>query len=537
MTTVLADRVEETSRTQHWLSILVILLFALGLRAWRLQAQSLSSDEIVEASVARLAPAEIVTYPDGFPPLYQLVLSGWTQLSPSPESGRWLSVFAGLATVYFIYRWARLQLGEHAALIAGGLAAISPLLVYFSQEARAYSLYVCLTSASLAFFFEALQTGGKRAWTAFVVASVLNLYTHYYAAPTTAILGLLFIGCRPAWPELRRGLAAFAAIGCLSFPVMLLLPGDIEYQAEGFVAKAPLLATLGHTAFAFFGGFSLGPSLSELHTWRMRDAVQAAAPWAAIFIPAAFWLMARGWLELRRRPFGVGVMVLVLASAPLIGLAGALADVGPKVRYWSWIVAPLLVWLAAGAARPAAGVNRFLTRLALAAIGLVNLIALANRYDHPRYANEDIRAVAEYLESSPDNKAPMFVVSDYMAPPVRYYLNGPNTLFNWLPYVDHGAETTSATPEPSTSSWTIHPRTEADVRGSLPLDDAAMVKWLDDLKSLAAPQGRFWLLYTRPFHGDPDGRILKYLQEKSWIKPDRDFPGVQLYRGQLTATE
>jgi uncharacterized membrane protein len=164
MSTALADRVEESSRTQRRLSLLLLLVLALALRGWRLQGQSLSSDEIVEASVARLTPAQIVTYPDGFPPLYQLLLSALQHVSPLPESSRWLSVFAGVATVYFIYRWARQQVGEQAALVAGGLAAVSPLLIYFSQDARAYSLYVAFTTASLAFFLQALKTDDRRSW-------------------------------------------------------------------------------------------------------------------------------------------------------------------------------------------------------------------------------------------------------------------------------------------------------------------------------------------------------------------------------------
>jgi 4-amino-4-deoxy-L-arabinose transferase-like glycosyltransferase len=507
-------------------------VLALSLRAWRLQGQSLSSDEIVEASVARLTPAQIIAYPDGFPPLYQLLLSVFAHVSPSPESSRWLSVIAGVATVYFIYRWARQQIGEHAALVAGGLAAVSPLLIYFSQEARAYSLYVAFTTASLAFFFQALKTDDRRSWAVFVIATTLNFYTHYYAAPAAALLGLLLLYYRPHWAELRRGLTAFAAIACLCFPVVLLLPGDMDYQVDGYVAKAPLLATLGHTAFAFFGGFSLGPSLNELHTLPMREAMNAAASWAAIFTPAALWLMAHGWRELRRRRFGGGIVFLALASAPVIGIAGALADVGPKVRYWSWIVAPLLVWLAAGAARPASGLARWITRLALAAIVLVNLAALANRSENPRYANEDLRSAADYLKSAARNKAPVFVISDYMAPPVRYYLNGPATLCNWLPYVEP-----SCGQDLPGEAWVIHPRSEADVRGSLPLDDAAMEKWVGDLKSLAGADGQFWFIYTRPFHGDHDGKLLKYLTDRHWVTLEREFAEVQLYRGHISTAD
>jgi hypothetical protein len=528
----------ERSRSWQKVGVFTLIVLALALRAWRLQGQSLSSDEIVEASVARLAPAQIISYRDGFPPLYHLLLAGWTRISPLPESGRWLSVIAGVATVYLVYRWTRQEVSELAGVFAGGLAALSPLLIYFSQELRAYSLYICLATASLMFFFEAVRTNSRRSWTAFVVASALSMYTHYYAALTAGLLGLLLIYYRPRWHDLKRGLTSFVALACCSMPVLLLLPGDVEYQIDGFAAKAPQIATLGHTGYALFAGFSLGPSMGELHHFGLREAAQMAAPWVAIFAPAALWLMVCGWQELRKRSTGGGIIFLAIASAPAIAAAGALADVGPKVRYWCWIAAPLLLWLGAGTARNWNGRGQWLTRCAFAALAGVSLIAISNRNENARYANEDIRGVCDYLEQASDKSAPVFVVSDYMAPPVRYYLNGADTLDNWLPYVEArsakpGALANYLTVQP----WSIHPRTEADVRGSAPLDEAALDRWLEELKTMVGTSGQFWLIYTRPFHGDPNGKLLHYLQGRRWISPERQFSGAELYRGKLSVNE
>lgn len=533
-----ADSGAAGGRLRRWVAVAVLLAVAFGLRAWKLQGQSLSCDEIVEASVARLPTSQIVTYPDGFPPLYHLLLAGWTRLSPLPESGRWLSALLGVALVYGVYRLARDEVDRATGHVAGGLAAVSPLLIYFSQEMRAYSLYLCLTTFSLLTFFRALRSDSAKSWAAFVLTSALSVYTHYYAVLTCALLGLLLLYYRPRWTEIRRGLTAFVALACLSLPAAALLRGDVDYQSEGFAAKAPLAATLGHTAFAMFGGFSLGPSLDELHSVSMREAVAHAAPWAALFVPAALWLMVRGWQELRTRSLGEGVVFLALASAPAIGLAGALADVGPKVRYWSWIVVPLAVWLAAGAVRGWRAPGKWITAAALAVVVTLNAIAAMNRYADSRYANEDIRGIAEYLSHDLSKRVPVFVVSDYMAPPVRYYLNGEPTLHNWLPHLDRAdARATGAQNFSPSYPWVIHPRTEDEVRGSAPLDEDSMKRWLSDLHSLASADGRFWLVYTRAYHGDPDGKLLAYLQQRRWIEAERDFSGVRLYRGKLPTGE
>jgi hypothetical protein len=513
----------------------LVLLAALALRMHGLQGNSLSSDEIIETSIARLPIQEIIAYPDGFPPLYHLLLAAWTQVFPFPESGRWLSVITGVAAVYAVARWAAQSVSLQAGLFAAVLAAVSPLHVYLSQEMRAYSLYICCSSFALMFFFAALRNDNSKNWFGFVISAALAVNTHYYAALLVALLALVLVFYRPHWAQMRHGLIAFIALGICSAPAIGLLPGDVAYQSEGFAAKAPLLATLGHTAYAFFAGFSLGPSLSELHMLSLPDAAALAAPWVAAFALVGIWLLAYGWQELRRRPFGRSIVFLAVASAPIIGIAGEMAGVGPKVRYWSWILMPLLVWLAAGAARGWRGRGRWPTRIAFAVLVGLQLFAIWNSHVIPKYSIEDIRSTAAYLESHADADDPIFVVADYMAPPLRYYLNGPGTLKNWLPHVDTAASSQYSARESGSSphKWLVHPRTEQDVRGTAPFDDAAIREWLGAVRSLAADDGRFWLVYSRPFHGDRDGKLLTLLQEGNRVVLDHEFAGVKLYRGQI----
>jgi uncharacterized membrane protein len=50
------------------------------------------------------------------------------------------SALAGVVFCWAIWWLTRLRLGERAAVTAALLSAVSPLLVYYSREARAYSL-------------------------------------------------------------------------------------------------------------------------------------------------------------------------------------------------------------------------------------------------------------------------------------------------------------------------------------------------------------------------------------------------------------
>jgi hypothetical protein len=528
----------EVDATSSRVGVFLALALALALRAYGLQGQTLSSDEVIEASIARLDLRDIVTYSDGFPPLYHVLLAGWTKAFPEPESGRWPSVLAGVATVYAVGRWATQSVNSRAGLFATVLAAVSPLHVYLSQEMRAYSLYICLATFAMMFFFEAMKTDRRRSWLGFVVSAALAVNTHYYAGLLAALLGLLLVFYRPRWSQMRRGAIAFLAVVVCSTPAVALLPGDVAYQSEGFALKAPLLRMLGHTAYALFAGFSVGPSLGELHVLSMRDGARSAAPWVAAFGAVGIWLLWHGWQELRRRPYGLGIIFLAVASAPLIGAAGALVDVGPKVRYWSWILMPLLVWLSAGAARGWNARGGWITRVAFLMLVSLQLLALANRYANPRYANEDMRMAAAYLRQNAARSQPIFVVADYMGPLVRYYMNGEPALYDWLPHVardDHGKHGRTRDVQ-ATVKWVVHPRTEQDVRGSDPFDEAAIEEWLAAVRALAADDGQFWLLYSRDFHGDRGGNLLNYLKDHHLVRLDREFPGIKLYRGRLPAS-
>ena len=117
------------------------------LRVYRLDGQSLWYDEAVTAHVASQGISELTrwTADDIQPPLYYYVVAGWTRLAGRGEWAlRFPSVCFSLLTVALLWALARRlfgagRAGQIAGLVAALLAAISPLYVYFAQEARMYA--------------------------------------------------------------------------------------------------------------------------------------------------------------------------------------------------------------------------------------------------------------------------------------------------------------------------------------------------------------------------------------------------------------
>ena len=128
--------------------ILLILLLTLGLRLISLN-QSLWLDEAISATVAKnYSYTDIVTKfsPSDFhPPLFYLTLKAWTSIFGFSEiSLRMPSVIFSLVTVFLVFKF----FGFWPSV----LLAFNPLYLYYSQEARMYSLVTLLVfCAFLAF--------------------------------------------------------------------------------------------------------------------------------------------------------------------------------------------------------------------------------------------------------------------------------------------------------------------------------------------------------------------------------------------------
>jgi len=111
---------------------------------------------------------------EGMPPGYFVLAWLWSQAFGLGEAGlRSLSALFGVATVPVAWALGR-ALAPRAAPYAAALAATSPFLVWYGQEARPYALLVLLTAAATLFWV----TDRRLAWG---LAAAGALLVHYFA--------------------------------------------------------------------------------------------------------------------------------------------------------------------------------------------------------------------------------------------------------------------------------------------------------------------------------------------------------------------
>lgn len=288
------------------------------LRFATLGDQAYHHDEIVTASrVLRVGfghAMDAVGFSESAPPLYYALAWLWTQVTGNGEWGlRFLSALAGVATIPVAYFVGRDLRDERAGTIAAALVAVNPMLLWYSQEARAYALLGFFCALSLLYCVRALQEGEKRDFTLWGVFSALALATHYFAVfPLVAEVVLL---------ARRRGRAILSGLWIVALAVVLLAPLAIHQMSYGHAE--------------WIGKFSLGHRLAEVGITFMvgetGDIIGHAEEWQPALLPLALLaaalalLMARGSRSERRAAF---VPFAVAAAAVGIPLALAILSAG-----------------------------------------------------------------------------------------------------------------------------------------------------------------------------------------------------------------
>ena len=483
----------------------VVLAIGLALRFWNLDSQSLSMDEVEELKLAASSVVNITQEPNSFPPFYHFVLHVWLQLCDSELAARWLSVVFGMLHIAAGYQLARTWTDRRTGVLAATLIALSPFEIFYSQQGRGYSMFAFLVTLTCWLFVRAVRRPNVWNWLAFVTTSTLGVYTHYYFAVFLALTPVLLLVDQSARTSWRRALPAYAVIGLLCLPCSVLLHRDFVFQRDLRDPRPFDVAAFGYTYFSFVTGYSIGPGKRELHEISTTRALALVWPWALLLGTSLAVPSIRAWQALRRHGALAAVLVSLLGPVVLIGLASRSTGLTYNVRHLCWVTGPLAIFLAAGFSS-----RRWTWKLRLAAgvMLLICAVALYNRNYVDRYRNEDVRSLLGMLAERSSDKDPLLVTSFYMARPIRFCLDDPRDVIE-LPRVGDR--------------------------------DEALQECLDLIDEQAAGTGSFWLIYSRPFHGDPHGRLLRTLLVRKRIRHIESFAGITVYRGRddgtLTSTE
>lgn len=433
-------------------------------------------------------------------PLYQAAAWALVRLRDDPELMlRLPSALAGVAAVPLLgAAAARLRdrrTGQWAAL----LMAINPFHVWYSQEGRGYALMIlfCILAGYLFLVMQQEGPTWKRALLlalsgAGAMAGNLAAAFLWVALGATWLIDVVSGRSQRPW----LWLAAFTGGLLLVAPWLLeaggiwavdrILPGTGTGEALRGESTFTLLA-VPYSLFSYVFGFSLGPSLAELHLLDARSILREDWPWlAGGAVPAiVLGLIGLGGLGRRR------LFLLLWIAVPLAILAVlAVRNIKPwNARYAAAAMPWVVVLLAAGAARLR---PRWRAVVGIWLVGLT-LTSLAGYYWDGRYAKEDVRAAAAYLDSANAAGEPVLVPS--VTEVFSYYYSGPGTVI--------------------------------DSFNQPILDGPAAARGFLGAK-LGESDG-FWVVWARPWFLDPRGFLLETLATDGRLEPEFAADGVEVF--------
>jgi mannosyltransferase len=335
------------ARSRAFWIVAGLTLLGAVLRFATLGVQAYHHDEIVTASrILRGGfghAMDAVGFSESAPPLYYALAWVWTQVTGTGEFGlRSLSALAGVATVPVAYLIAIELRGRRAGLMAAALVAVNPMLLWYSQEARAYALLVLLCAVSLLYCARALREGRRRDFLLWGIASALALASHYFAVFVVAVEAI--------WLLRRQGRDSAPGLGIVVLCGLALAPLAIHQMSYGHAEWIGNF-TLGHRLWETAGAFVVGET---------TDIIARPQRPLLLLLPLALGLSAlalvawRGNREERR----AAALPLSLSLAA-VGIPLLLALLAPSkdfllARNVLPALVPLLIAIAIGLTLPAA---------------------------------------------------------------------------------------------------------------------------------------------------------------------------------------
>ncbi len=391
--------------------ILLVLLSAL-LRIATLGAKSFWGDELSTVDLVHRSMSHMLTgigNLESTPPLYYMISWLWVQVVPSTEVGmRFLPALCGVAVVPVAYSIGREVSSDRAATIAAALVACNPFLVWYSQEARAYSLLTLLSGTGMLLAIRAVKRPGGRLYAGWALASALAVATHYFAVFLIVPEALVLLRLAP-----RRRTAA-TAVGAVGAVGALLLPLALQQQSlshADWISSAPILSRLASTPLDFLVGF---------------DLTAAAVPVAVVAVMMAVVGLAR--LAASRLRDGPGPRLVAALVGASFALPLVLAFVGLDYldpRNLIVALVPTLVLLSMGFAAP-----RCARHGTIAAVGLclASLAVVVLTAWEPKYHSEDWRAAASDLGPPRVDRVVIAMPGSFARKPLEFYLPGSRAL-------------------------------------------------------------------------------------------------------------
>ena len=167
-------------------------------------------------------------------------LSSWLTirlLGETPVALRLPALLFGLASIWATIRLGRRHIGIRQAWLAAILLAVSYHHIWFSQNARGYTILLCATLLATDLFLRALESGSARVWIAYAVTLAFGMWAHltmvFFAAAHGLIAGAILLRAGTLGGKRADPLWALTLAGWLTLHVYALtIPQMLDFFTQ-----------------------------------------------------------------------------------------------------------------------------------------------------------------------------------------------------------------------------------------------------------------------------------------------------------------
>jgi mannosyltransferase len=424
----------------QWWPLAALLILAAALRFSTLGLQSFWYDEaftpvhVLHAGLG--ATLKGVVHTENTPPLWYVLIWAWSRIfGAGAVALRFPSGLAGVATVAVGWGIGRELTGRRATAIAtAAFVAVNPLFVWYSQEARAYGLFVLMSALAMWCFLRAARrpTSGRLA--AFAVVASLALLSHYFAAFLLAsMIVMLLLGGRRVGlggelaPEggSHAGLGDAPASGEEARGARMSRATWLACAIPALVGLAllPLASIQGGHGAQWIGEWALTKRLQAIPQYYLTGYMGAPLGHGIELLVALPILAGIGyglWSVLEPREERGALIALTIAASgvllPIVLVALGLDYLAPRNLVAAMIPVSALIAVVVVARRAGRTGAALAVLIALAGLAITIDVDLS-----PRLQRGDWRGVAKVLRGTSTGDRAITTV-ELGAAPLEYYL-------------------------------------------------------------------------------------------------------------------
>jgi 4-amino-4-deoxy-L-arabinose transferase-like glycosyltransferase len=413
------------NKSNSWFFLSIILLLSILLRIPNLN-ESLWYDEVNYSTYVWLENPlrllKIVAW-DPAAPFYRAFMFLWIRLfSDSELSVRMVPLLCGILSILLTYILASRLFERKTAFLASFLLSISPVHIWYSQEATPYSMTLFLLLLSLFSYYKLQESEINNKWYFIYFGSLfLAIFSHWFAF---SYLVSISLSCLFKINKAKRNILI---LNCLVFGCLVIfwaLKILVGYSWWGFYLRP---FTLFELWMLFFNWFSFGNSIwSPNYGTKLKGLLQK--PDLLISQILFFFIFVRGlFLSLKESKniykFDVFLYVFLL---PFFALGVSLFYKHIYQERYLFIVLPFFyIILSKGATSFKSQIIRLAS---VSAISLFAIIALFGYFLKPEEStvykhNPDWSSGAQFLENdSIGINGQIFAITSAPVEPLMYYM-------------------------------------------------------------------------------------------------------------------